>query len=630
MNDFELAKNYFLEGVSLLESGLYSDAENKFISSLKLIPERVSTLTNLSVTQLKLKKYDEAKASAEKAILLESGNSEAYLNLGLIEKELRNPEKAIKHFNKAISLNGNYCEAWYNKGNVFNELKRYNEAIFNYDKALSLKLDYAECWSNKGIALNELKQYDEAIAHYERALTINSEIDFVRGELLHTKMKMCSWDHFQDEVNVVGNNILAGKKVSHPFHLLSLVDDPTLHKTCSEMEAKNKYAFNPALGLIHKASKKEKISIGYFSADFTHHAVAILTAELFELHNKDQFEIIAFSFGPDDKSPMRKRLMNSFNRFIDVSKISDLEVARLSREFRVDIAVDLGGYTGGSRTNIFSYKAAPIQVSYIGYLSTMGTSYIDYILADKTIIPEGSQKFYDEKVVYLPSYQVNDRKRIISEKVFTKQELGLPENKFVFCCFNNNYKVLPETFHSWVKILKAVDDSVLYLYAANRWVEENLRKQIEIRGVSSSRLVFGGNLPAEEYLARYRACDLFLDTFPYNAGTTGSDALWAGLPVLTRTGQSFASRVAASLLNAIGLTELVTDSQQDYEALAIELATNPKKLQDIKLRLANNRLTAPLFNTPLFTKNLEAAYVRMYERYQIDLLPENIIISTSV
>jgi protein O-GlcNAc transferase len=420
--------------------------------------------------------------------------------------------------------------------------------------------------------------------------------------------------------------VVANEKVVSPFSLLALNDDALLHKKVSEIYIHSKYPFNSALGPILKRPQGQKIRVGYFSADFKNHAVSILTAELYELHNKNKFEIIAFSFGVDDKSEMRSRLSKAFNRFFDVSGMSDLEIAKLARELQIDIAVDLGGHTQDSGTGIFSYRAAPIQISYIGYLGNMGAEYYDYLLADKTIIPDNSQKFYSEKIVYLPSYQVNDRMRIISEKQFTRAELGLPDTGFIFCCFNNNYKILPPTFDGWIRILNAVEGSVLFLYADNEWAKANLIKEAGLHGIDSVRLIFGGRIPAEEYLARYRVCDLFLDTFPYNAGTTASDALWVGLPVLTLMGQSFASRIAASLLRAIGLPELVTTSRAEYEGLAIELAMNPNKLAEIKFKLTSNRLTAPLFDTPLFTKNLEAAYIQMYERYQAGLVPEHILI----
>jgi protein O-GlcNAc transferase len=553
------------------------------------------------------------------------------LKLGLIKGttlyELKRYDEAIAHYDKALSLKPDYAEGWSNKGTTLYELKRYDEAIAHYDKALSLKPDYAEGWSNKGTTLYELKRYDEAIAHYDKALSLKPDIDWVNGDLLHTKMKICSWSGLSDSLEKIVNKVLLNKKVTRPFLLLALNDNALLHKKSSEIYALNKYPKNPALSPIPKYPKNEKLRIGYFSADFKNHAVSILAAELFELHDKNRFEIVAFSFGSDDKSPMRARLGQAFNQFIDVSDMSDLDIARLSRELKIDIAVNLGGYTSDSRTGIFAYRAAPIQVSYLGYLGTMGAEYVDYILADKTIIPDGTEPYYFEKITYLPSYQVNDRKRVISDKLFTKRELGLPEKGFIFCCFNNNYKILPITFSGWMRILKVVEDSVLFLYAENKLVEENLIKEAVARGIHSARLVFCRNIPADEYLARYRVCDLFLDTAPYNAGTTASDALWAGVPILTLIGQSFASRMAASLLEAIRLPELIANTQEEYEALAIELALNPKKLADIKLRLTNNRLNAPLFNTPLFTKNIEAAYIKMYEQCQAGLEPAHIFIT---
>jgi predicted O-linked N-acetylglucosamine transferase (SPINDLY family) len=592
MNNFELAKEYFLDGCGFLEAENFSQAEHKFIKSLEYIPDRASTLTNLSAAQLKLKKYSEARASAQKAILVKADNSEAYLNLGLIEYDLKNFESAIKFF----------------------------------DKALSLKPEYAEAWSNKGVTLKDLKRYDEVIAHYDKALSLKNDIDWIPGDLLHTKMKICSWSGLEELLQDISKKVTVNEKVTSPFVLLALNDNATLHKKSSEVYIQSKYPTNHDLGPILKHRKNEKIRVGYFSADFRKHAVSVLMAELFELHNKNRFEIFAFSFGADDKSPMRLRLSQAFSQFIDVSDMSELEIAELSRSLQIDIAVDLGGYTQDSRTGIFSYQAAPIQMSYIGYLGTMGAEYYDYLLADETIIPNELQKFYSEKILYLPSYQVNDRKRIISERQFTREELGLPETGIVFCCFNNNYKILPSTFDGWMRILNAVEGSVLFLYADNEWSKANLIKEAGLRGIDSARLIFGGRILAEEYLARYRVCDLFLDTFPYNAGTTASDALWVGLPVLTLMGRSFASRVAASLLSAIGLPELITNNQQEYEDLAIKLALNPKKLADIKLRLVNNRLTTRLFDTPVFTKNLEAAYIKMMELYQADLPPEHISI----
>jgi predicted O-linked N-acetylglucosamine transferase (SPINDLY family) len=583
---------------------------------------------NIARINDELKRHDEAIAHYDKSLSIKPDYAEAWSNKGATLNELKRYEEAIDHYDKALSLKPDYAEAWSNKGNTLIELKRYDEGIAHFDKALCLKPDYAEGWVNKGAALKKLKRYDEAIAHYDKALCLKPDIDWVSGDLLHTKMKICSWSGLAESLEDVSKKVVANKKVN-PFPLLSLSDDALLHKKSSEIYVQNKYPFNPILGPNLKYPVSQKIRVGYFSSDFRNHPISFLTAELFELHDKNRFEIIAFSFGVDDKSPMRLRLSQAFSHFIDVSDMSDSEIAGLSRNLQIDIAVDLGGHTGDNRTGIFSYRAAPIQTSYIGYLGTVGAEYFDYLLADNTIVPEGFRKFYSEKIACLPSYQVNDRKRIISEKQFTREELGLPGNCFVFCCFNNNYKILPETFNGWMRILNTVEGSVLFLYAENEWSKANLIDEASLRGVDSTRLVFGGHIPMEEYLARYRACDLFLDTYPYNAGTTASDALWTGLPVLTLIGQSFASRVAASLLNAIGLPELIANTQDEYESLAIELALNSKKLTDIKLKLAKNRLSEPLFDTPLFTKNLEAAYIQMIYRYQENLQPEHIIITNA-
>ncbi len=661
LDNFELAKKYFFKGLDCLERGFFEEAEDNFLESLRLVPDRVSTLTNLSATQIKLKKLAEAKIASEKAVALDIHNAEAYLNLGLIAKEENCLALAIEHFSKALdinpdiekgflnkgavlkelkrydealaayekalAINPDYAEAWSNKGVVYEGLKRYDEALAAYEKALAINPDYAEAWSNKGVTLHELKRYDEAIAHYDKALTLKPDIDWASGDLLHTKMKICSWSGLAESLEDISKKVVANEKVTNPFALLALNDDIFLHKQSSEIYIQSRYPFNPVLEPIVKRPQSQKIRVGYFSADFHNHATGHLMAELFELHDKSQFELVGLSFGPIVNDEMRQRLEKSFDQFVEVGRKSDVEVAKLSRDLNIDIAVDLKGFTQDARTGIFAHRAAPIQVNYLGYPGTLGADYMDYIIADRTLIPLESQSCYLEKVVYLPnSYQVNDRKRLISDRQFTRQELGLPENGFIFCCFNNNYKILPATFEGWMRILKAVEGSVLWLFQDNAWAVDNLKKEAEKQGIVADRLVFAKRLPLPEHLARHHQADLFLDTFPCNAHTTTSDALWAGLPVLTLMGQSFASRVAASLLNAVGLSELITSNQEEYESLAIELAMNPNKLADIKLKLANNRMTTPLFDTLCFTKNIEAAYIKMMERYQKGLAPYHIYI----
>jgi predicted O-linked N-acetylglucosamine transferase (SPINDLY family) len=614
------------KGVVLNTLKRYEEAITHYDKAISLKPDYAEAWSNKGVVLNTLKRYEEAITHYDKAISLKPDYAEAWSNKGVTLYELKCYEEAITHYDKAISLKSDYAEAWLNKGVSFQQLKYFNEALTFYDKALSLQPESIEAWANKGIALHELNRYRDASFHYEKALSLKPDLEWIFGDLMYLKLKICSWERVSQALALLPEKIHLGEKIITPFPLLALTDDPLLHQQCAQIYSQEKHPFNPALGPIGKRSQSAKIRIAYFSADFGNHPVSMLTAELFELHDRNGFEIIAFSFGPNDHSPMRSRLESAFDQFIDVSKLSDQEIAALAREQQIDIAIDLGGHTKGARTDIFAYRAAPIQVGYIGYLGTMGAPYMDYILSDKIISPQGTEKYFSEKIAYLPSYQVNDRKRVISPKQFSRQELGLPEHGFVFCCFNNNFKILPEVFDSWMQILHAVEGSVLFLYAENQWVQNHLEKESQARGIGSERLIFGEQLPVEEYLARYRSCDLFLDTAPYNAGTTASDALRVGLPVLTLPGQSFASRVATSLLQAIELPELIATSRANYEALAIELANHPTKLAQIKQKLAHNRQTTPLFNTPLFTSNLEKAYTQMYVRYQADLPPERVVV----
>jgi protein O-GlcNAc transferase len=608
----------------------YNDIKN-YVLALEVLekatqirPDIPEAWSNKGIALNKLNLYQESINAYNEAIRLTPSYHEAWSNKSAPLNKLKRFLEASEACDKALSLKPDYAEGWFNKGVTLHELKRYDEAIAHYDKALSLKPDYAEGWSNKGATLHELKRYDEAIAHYDKALSLKPDIDWASGDLLHTKMKICSWLGLSESLENISKKVAANEKVVNPFPLLALTDDALLHKQSSEIYVQDKYSFNPILGPILKRPKNEKIRIGYFSADFKNHPVTFLIAELFELHDRSQFEIYSFSL-VKAADEMSRRLQLAFDHSIEAQGMSDIEIARLSRGLNIDIAVDLTGFTQDARTGIFSYRAAPIQVNYLGYPGTMGAEYIDYIVTDKTLIPLDALSCYSEKIIYLPnSYQINDRKRLISDRQFTRQELGLPENGFLFCCFNNNFKILPATFDGWMRILKAVEGSVLWLFQDNSWAVENLKKEGEKQGIAADRLVFAERLPLSEHLARHRQADLFLDTFPYNAHTTTSDALWTGLPVLTLMGQSFASRVAGSLLNAVGLPELITSNQEEYEALAIELALNPKKLADIKLKLANNRLTAPLFDTPLFTKNIEAAYIEIYGRYHTSLEPDHI------
>jgi predicted O-linked N-acetylglucosamine transferase (SPINDLY family) len=395
-----------------------------------------------------------------------------------------------------------------------------------------------------------------------------------------------------------------------------LFDDPKLHYSVAKAYYESEMPIDNSLGDLNYPIINSKIRIGYFSADFHNHATSFLMVNIFELHDRSKFEFYAFSFGPNLNDEMRFRLSNAFDQFIDVSNMSDYEVTNLARKLNINIAIDLKGYTEGQRAGIFSKRCAPIQVNFLGYPGTMSAPFYDYIIADSIIIPNNMELFYSEKIVFLPNtYQPNDSNKVISSNNLKKQDHGLPKNAFVFCSFNNTYKILPEIFDIWLNILKAVPHSVLWLIKDNNLAVSNLRMYAEKNGVSSDRLIFADRLKLDEHLARHKFADLFLDTFPYNAHTTASDALWAGLPVLTCQGKSFASRVASSLLVAINLSEFITNTFCEYQSKAIYFARNTKIIDDAKLSLEKNRNTYPLFNSLSFTRDLEMAYFQMYSRY---------------
>ena len=512
-------------------------------------------------------------------------------------------------------------------GNVLFELKRYEEALAAHTKAISLAPGYAEAHSNMGNVLFELKRYEAAASNFIKALDLKPDFPNLLGRLAFAKLHISDWSQLDDLTKLISEKILLSENVSVPFDLLPLLNDPDLLKKSTISWSSTQYPAGSTYPKIPKPSNK-KIRIGYFSSDFYNHATTHLMAEFFELHNKDNFEIIAFSFGPKFEDSSRERIKQAFHQFIDVSEASDESAAVIARNLELDIAIDLKGHTQHARPKLFSYRVAPIQVAYLGYPGTTGAPFIDYLIADHTLIPKESIDFYTEKIIYLPnSYQVNDAKRTISNVVPSRVDVGLPEDGFVFCCFNGNYKITSSIFDSWARILHAVEGSVLWLLNSDSTAKENLIKEIEARGISGNRLIFAGQLKTADHLARHRLADLFIDTSPCNAHTTASDALLSGLPVLTLLGDTFAGRVAASLLSAVGLPELITTNQSEYEAMAIELATNKEKLAILKQRLEANKLSSPLFNTKLTTEHIEAAYTKIYARYQADLMPDHIYIA---
>jgi len=610
--------------VENIQKGDLNGAERLLRQSLVMAPKNSEAFRLLGVVFAFKGNFQEALKSLDKAIKLDPNHWLAHSNRGNVLKDLNQFEAALKSYDKTIALQPNYAEAHNNKGNAFQELKRYQDAVKSYDQAIALQPSYAEAYSNAGNALKKLNLLDLALIAYEKALELGNQSGIALSGYLSTKMQLCDWSGIQELLNQVENGDIPNKERFYPFNLFFICTSPWIIQEITQAYMSSENPAKIDLGSITKSKKNEKIRLGYFSADFRNHAVSHLMAGVLECHDKEKFELVAFSMGSNESDDMRERLKASFDQFIDVSSKSDLEVAQLARNLNIDIAIDLGGLTQNSRPKIFAYRAAPIQVGYIGYLGTMASYYFDYIIADETIIPPELRDAYTEKIIYLPSYQANDPKRKIAERVFTRQEFGIPSYSFIYCCFNNNYKFTPSIVDSWAKILLQVDDSVMLLHAENETVKRNLLAEFEARGIGATRIFFAERLPLAEYLARYRIADLFLDTSPYNAGTTASDALWAGLPVITFLGETFSARMGGSLLNAIGLPELVCHSQNEYEDLAIDLGKNREKLEEMKEKLAKNRLTMPLFDTTLFTRNLEVAYEKVYERYQNDLSPIHI------
>ena len=618
-------------GCVLQQFNRHAEALACYDRLLALIPGNVDALHNRGAALHKLRRYEEALASYDLALSAAPDDAEVLTNRGAALYELRRYQDALASYDRALAIMPGFAEAWSNRADVLLDLNQPAAALADWDKALAIKPDFAEALNNRGPALHQLGRLTEAIASYARALELDPDYQYVYGNWLHERTRICDWNGVDEQFAQLAEKIYCDKKVSSPFFTLPLSDSLSLQRRAAEIWVNDKYPASPVLGEHPGHRKHDKISIGYFSADFRDHPVSLLTTKLFETHDRSRFELTAFSFGPDTKDAVRARLEPAFDKFIDVRMKSDKEVATLARRMEIDIAVDLGGYTEGGRPGIFAMRAAPVQVNFLGYPATLGAGYIDYILADDTIIPASHREHYAEKIAYLPSYQPNDATRMVSKREFTREESGLPPTGFVFCCFNNHYKITPRVFASWMRILKEVEGSVLWLSQGDANLRENLAREAELRGVVRERIIFAERKPSmSEHLARHRVADLFLDTVPYNAHTTASDALWAGLPVLTCLGSTFAGRVAASLLHAVGLPELVAGSLEEYEALALKFSGDAPLLAGLKATLARNRTTSALFDTELYRRNIEAAYAAMWERHQRGEAPETFAVPAAV
>ena len=561
--------------------------------------------------------YTDTMAAFDRALALEPNLAEAWLGRGnVLCADIKNYHEAQQAYDQALALKSDLAEAWLGRGNALFGLKNYPDAQLAYDRALALKPDLAKAWFGLGRVFAALNQYADAVVAFDRAVAQKSDIKYARGARLYAQLHLADWANLDAEISAIISAVREQKSVIDPLVFSLISSSPSDQLICAKQFIRSPISF-PAIwsGEIYS---HDRIRIAYLSADFRNHPVTQLTVGLFEQHDRSRFHTFGISFGPDDNSSARRRIKSAFEEFIDVQQMSDEDIARLIRHKEIDIVVDLMGFTSDNRVDVLGRRAAPIQINYLGYPGTMAADYIDYIIADQTIIPKEHFAFYSEQVVWLPDcYQANDASQPISERKPRRSECQLPETAFVFCCFNNTVKMLPEMFDIWMRLLTAKEKSVLWLSGTNATAVGNLRREAEKRGVSPDRLLFATKTPLlADHLARLGNADLFLDTLPYNAHATASDALWAGVPLITCLGSGFASRVAASLLKAVGLDELITHSLHDYEALALGLANDPARLRAIREQLALNRTTHPLFDTARFTRHIESAYTTMCQRYQ--------------
>ena len=641
----------FQQGLALHQQGRLDEAEALYRAILAVQPAHFGALHLTGLVHYQRRAFDAAADWIARAIAVNPGAPEPHSNLGLALLELRRPEHALASFERSLKLKPDVPASLNNRGNALLALNRLAEALADYDRALAIQAnfvlahnnrgntlralgrpeealmayanalrflpDYPDALNNRGRTLHELKRYDEAAQAFARLLAVAPQQPYAPGMLLAARLQHCDWTDYAASSAAIAAAIERGERADVPFSFFWHSVSPRAQLDCARLFVAAEYPTGVAPLVDGPLERHERIRIAYVSADFHEHATAYLMAELFERHDRSRFEVTGLSYGPPDASPMRARLRKAFDHFVDVSGMADRAVAEMMRDRGIDIAVDLKGYTSGNRVGIFAYRGAPLQVAYLGFPATTGAPFIDYLIADRHVVPPELDEAYSEKIVRLPdSYQVNDRQRRVADITPSRTDAGLPEQGFVFCSFNNSYKIRPAMFDVWMKLLRAIDGSVLWLLDDNAAAVARLQAAAEARGVSSSRLVFAPRVPLDRHLARHRLADLFLDTFPVNAHTTASDALWVGLPLITLQGETFTSRVAASVLAAAGLPELVTRTLDDYEALALRLARAPAELARLKSHLERTRLSSPLFDTDRFRRNIESAFVTMYERSQ--------------
>ena len=601
---------------ALVELGREAEALASLDKALALDPNYANAWNNRGVALQHLNRHEEAFAAFDRALAIAPDLAAAFNNRGIGFMTLRQYETAYADFERASTCAPNFAEALINRGTALVAMRRLDEAVALYDRVLRLEPNNADGLRNRANALIVQRKFEEAMSDCERLIALDRDQKYMRGILAHARLQCCDWRDFDDTLATVERGLRAGRRIISPFDNLALSRSAADQHACARIYAKDKYPLRAPMWRGERY-RHDKIRLGYLSADFRNHAVASLTAGVFEHHDRSRFETIALSFGSEKRGAMRTRIEAAFDRFIDVERDNDERIAARIREMEIDLVVDLTGYTGECRPGILAHRPAPVQASYLGFAGTMGLDYIDYLIADRVVIPQNEHAFYSEKIAYLPDCFINyDPHRAIAP-IPERAALGLPETGFVFCSFNNSYKFSPEIFAVWMRLLHAVPGSVLWLPQGNAAAMRNLTAQAHAHGVAGDRLRFAPYVTeGDAHLARMACADLFLDTLPYNAHTTAADALRAGLPLLTCKGATFAGRVAASLLSACGLPELITDSLAAYERRAMSLARDPSALAAIRRKLHDNRAASALFDTPRFTRNLETAYRVMWERQQ--------------
>jgi predicted O-linked N-acetylglucosamine transferase (SPINDLY family) len=609
-------------GLMYFSLNQFEEALLYFNQALQINPHLSVVYSDRGLALKELRRYEEALEDYNRAIDLNPSFAAAFYNRGIVLKELNQNQLAIDSYSSAIQIDPNFSEAFNNRGLSFQQLGNLSVALQNFDLAILLNPEYCVAFVNRGAAYQRLAQMELVVANYQNAFNLIPNYSFLLGSLALSRMQLCDWGSLSSDLSKLEQEILKRKKVTDPFPALVLLDDPKLHQIAAQVYASDKAPPNPVLGDIAPRPPHRRIRLGFYSADLRWHPVTIWLAEQVENHDKSKFELFAFSFRSDVKDPMQQRLQAAFDHFIEVDTMSDLELAKLSRELEIDIALDLGGHTQDSRPGVFAARAAPIQVSHLGFPGSWGADYIDYFLADVFGVPQEMQQHFNERIIYVPALYTYDRQRAISTQKLTRAEFGLPDTGFVFTCQNGIQKIHPEVFDIWMRLLNNVPGSVLWLQEPHPTAVRNLQKEAQARGVNPARLVFlkrevvaVEQEPARiaKYLASYKLADLFLDTWPYNAGTTAIDAMRAGVPVITKSGKSLVSRMATSALHAIEMPELITSCAKEYEALALELATNALKLQATKDKLAGNIHTTALFDPVSNTRHIENAYIHMVQ-----------------